>query len=67
MSEEPSSSSTYHLLISVGGLLWPCETNGDIGGTEEELGTVVLDEGSITSTFILGEDLYINDDQYVML
>ena len=33
---------------------------GDVGGTEVELGTVVVEEGSVTAAFFLGQDVNLD-------
>jgi len=49
--------SKYHLFSGVRGALRESQSSGNISSTDEALGPVVLHEGSVTTSFILGENL----------
>ena len=36
---------------------WELDVTGDVGGTEEELWTIAVDEGGVTATFFFGKDV----------
>lgn len=51
------SQDKYHLFSGVGGAFRESQSSGDISSTDEALGPVVLHEGSVTTSLILGENL----------
>ena len=46
-----------HLLGSVSGALWPVKANGDVGCAQEELGTIIVHERSVSASLFLSENL----------
>lgn len=49
-----------HLLNGILSTLGPGKSDGDISSADEALGPVVLHEGSVTTTFLLGQNLRPN-------
>lgn len=54
----PLPDRTYKLLVGTLGSLGEGQSDGDIGSSQEQLRSVVGHEGGVSSTFLLGQDLY---------
>jgi hypothetical protein len=48
------------LFVRTLGTFGESQGDGNVGGTDKQLGTIVGHEGSVTATLILGQDLYIS-------
>ena len=57
VQRDTTSRRTHELLVSSLGTLGEGQGDGDVGGSQEQLRSVVGHEGGVSSTFLLGQDL----------